>query len=79
MSGETGRLVGWACSVTFCRIGSRRTWRVGDATTAGWIRGGTTVGLTIDSAIHLVFESCVPLAQAPFGDLGGRGRGGGSA
>lgn len=38
-----------------------RTWPVGDATTGRWIRDGTTVGLTIDSAIPLVFESYATL------------------
>lgn len=41
-----------------------QTWPVGDATTAGWIRDGTRVGLTISSAIPLVFQSYATLALA---------------
>lgn len=39
-----------------------RTWPVGDTATVRWIRDGTTPGLTIDSAIPLVFESYATLA-----------------
>lgn len=63
MSGEAGHpsLLGlWCQAMSYRRDG--RTWPVGDAATAQWIRDGTTPGLTIDSAILLVFESYATLA-----------------